>query len=253
MELSEWMPWYEEIAQRLHLSKEEDQEATDFLSSLLKKDALTLDEVRDRISGRAAIVFGAGPSLANDLRRLTDAALLKKCCLITADGATTALMKICEKFPDIIATDLDGRVEDQIEATRQGSVVIVHAHGDNAPALTKYVPRLKNRIGSTQVEPRPHVYNFGGFTDGDRAAFAAVELGTRALVLAGMDFGNVVGEYSKSGSRVSQTKMVKMEIGLELLAWLSTRTGMPLYNVTERGVDIQGFRRVRPEELRALL
>jgi len=253
LELSEWMPWYEKIAQRLHLSREEDQGATDFLSSLLKEDALTPEEVRARISGKVVIVFGAGPSLANDLKRLLEISLLEKYCLMTADGATTALIKIGKKFPDVIATDLDGRVEDQIEASRRGSVVIVHAHGDNVPALAEYVPRLGNRIGSTQVEPRPYVYNFGGFTDGDRAAFLAVELGARALVLAGMDFGHVVGEYSKPDAHASQMKKIKLEIGLELLAWLSTRARIPLYNVTERGVPIQGFRKVSPEELTTLL
>ena len=253
MELVEWMPWYEKIAQRLQLSKEEDQKATDFLSNILKEEALTLNEVRDRISGRAIIVFGAGPSLVTDLKHLMEASVLGKYCLITADGATTALMKIGKKFPDVIATDLDGRVEDQIEASRRGSVVIVHGHGDNVPALTKYVPRLKNRLGSTQVEPRPHVYNLGGFTDGDRAAFLAVELGARALVLAGMDFGQVVGEYSKPGSHPSRMKRAKLEIGLELLEWLSTRTRIPLYNLTERGVTIQGFRKVSPKELMTLL
>lgn len=253
MELSEWMPWYEKIAQRLNLRREEDQEATDFLSNLLKEDALALDEVRARVSGRVVIVFGAGPSLANDLKRLLDVSALRRCCLITADGATTALMKIGKKIPDVIATDLDGRVEDQIEASHQGSVVIIHAHGDNVPVLVEYVPRLKNRIGSTQVEPRSKVYNFGGFTDGDRAAFVAVELGARALVLAGMDFGDVVGEYSKPDPHASRMKRVKLEIGLELLAWLSTRTRIPLYNVTERGVPIQGFRKVGSEELKTLL
>lgn len=253
MDLSEWMPWYEKIVQRLHLSEEEDQKATDFLSTLLKKDALTLDEIRGRVSGKVVIVFGAGPSLVNDLKRLSATSLLEKHCLMTADGATTALMKIGKKFPDVIATDLDGRVEDQIEASRRGSVVIVHAHGDNVPALAKYVPEFKNRIGSTQAEPRPNVYNFGGFTDGDRAAFAAVELGAKALVLAGMDFGQVVGEYSRQDSRASRMRLVKLEIGLELLAWLSSWATIPLYNVTERGVSIQGFKKVRPEELMTLL
>ncbi len=253
MDYSEWMPWYEKIVRRLHISEEEDRKATDFLSTLLKKDALTLYEGRRRILGKVVIVFGAGPSLANDLKRLSATSLLEKHCLITADGATTALMKIGKKFPDVIATDLDGWVEDQIEASRRGSVVIVHAHGDNVPALAKYVPRLKNRIGSTQVEPRPNVYNFGGFTDGDRAAFAAVELGATALVLVGMDFGQVVGEYSRPDFHALPMERMKLEIGLELLGWLSSWAKIPLYNVTERGVVIQGFKKVQPEELMGLL
>jgi uncharacterized Rossmann fold enzyme len=253
LELVDWMPWYQKIVQRLDLTKEEDQKATDFLSNLLTRDALALDEIRDKISGRVVIVFGAGPSLGNDLRALSDSSLLGKFCKITADGATTALLNIGHVVPDVIATDLDGRVEDQLKASYQGSAVVIHAHGDNIPSLRKYVPRFKNKVGSTQIEPRPHVYNFGGFTDGDRAAFLAVELGAGVLILAGMDFGATLGEYSKPKKHPSELKLAKLEIGLELLAWLSTRTIIPLYNLTERGVPIRGFTKIGVEDIKALL
>ena len=42
-----------------------------------------------------------------------------------------------------------------------------------------------------------YVHNFGGFTDGDRAVFLAVQLGAKKLILAGMDFGKVVSKYSR--------------------------------------------------------
>jgi uncharacterized Rossmann fold enzyme len=254
MELSDWMPWYEKISHRLGLCREKDQRATDYLSSLLEEKDFSLCQAHDVVDGRVVIVFGAGPSLAGDVRNLRQSGLLQRCCLISANGATTAVMDVGRLFPDIVATDLDGRVEDQVEASLNGSILIVHAHSDNVPALERIVPRLGIRtIGSTQVEPRRGVHNFGGFTDGDRAAFLAVEFGARAVVLAGMDFGDIVGEYSKPDARASTMKMAKLHIGLELLAWLSTRTRIQLLNTTEHGVPIEGFHRAKLEEVEALL
>jgi len=218
----------------------------------LTSEALTLDELKEIITGRPAIVLGAGPSLAEDIIRLQEASLLDRFCLIAADGATTGLLRVGRVLPQIVATDLDGRVEDQVLVSRGGCTVVIHGHGDNMPAMKAYVPRFKRRIGSTQVEPKPNVYSFGGFTDGDRAAFLAVEMGASALVLVGMDFGNIVGEYSKPQFHVSALKHEKLGIGLELLEWLATRTRIPLYNATRRGVPIKGFKRVEPVDLGSL-
>ena len=47
--------------------------------------------------------------------------------------------------------------------------------------------------------PTNNVYNFGGFTDGDRSVFLAEELGASQIILVGMDLGNKIGKYySKS-------------------------------------------------------
>jgi uncharacterized Rossmann fold enzyme len=252
LELSKWFPRYREIVQRLDLSWDEDQKAADLLSALFDDDFTPLEQLSGMIADRNVIVFGAGPSLTNDLVSLRRTSLLDRFCLVSADGATSALMEKGEARPHVIATDLDGKVEDQIRASEEGSIVVIHAHGDNVPALTRYVPRLRNRLGSTQVEPRKGVYNFGGFTDGDRAAFLSVELGANALVLAGMDFGASVGTYSKPQPYSLGTKVAKLKIGLELLEWLAIDTRIPLYNVTHEGVPIKGFKKVDVVELQRL-
>lgn len=249
LELSEWFPHYRKISEALNLDYEEDQKATNLLSQILKDDVLPFDELKKNVENRVVIVFGAGPSLVNDLIRLQGTSILDSSCLITADGATTALQKIVKIRPNIIVTDLDGYVEDQINASREGSKVVVHAHGDNVQVIKTYVPRFSNKLGSTQVESKPNVYNFGGFTDGDRAAFLAVELGANALVLAGMDFGNQVGYYSKPNPYRYAFKIAKLKIGVELLEWLSNRTRIPLYNITARGISIQGFKKIEIDEL----
>ncbi|MEM2094404.1 MAG: 6-hydroxymethylpterin diphosphokinase MptE-like protein [Candidatus Bathyarchaeia archaeon] len=252
MNLSLWLACYREIVRKLSLSWDRDQEAADILSSLLDEDFIPLEKVREAVLGRNVLIFGAGPSLVQDLLNLLQASLLDRFCLITADGATSALLKQNIR-PNLIVTDLDGDVEDQIHASKEGSIVIVHAHGDNIPALRKYVSKLRNRLGSTQVQPRRGVYNFGGFTDGDRAAFLSIYLGANTVTLAGMDFGSEIGGYSKPKPYSKEMKIEKLRIGLELLEWLSTFTKIPLYNITANGIPIRGFRKVTVDELRSLL
>jgi uncharacterized Rossmann fold enzyme len=65
-------------------------------------------------------------------------------------------------------------------------VVVVHAHGDNMDLLMLGAP-VQGPLLLPKSSPLPHVYNFGGFSDGDRAVFAADELGARHITLIGFD------------------------------------------------------------------
>jgi hypothetical protein len=256
------MPWYEKIADALGYSIQKDREATLVLKELLTQAASPIERLRNMVSGKDAIVFGAGPSLESNLSSLVSTGLEKTLTLIAADGATTAFLN--ESItPHIVVTDLDGRLEDIIKASKQGSVIVVHAHGDNMEALRKWVPAIIERknqrvFGTTQVEPFPPViYNFGGFTDGDRGAFLAEEMGAKTIILAGMDLGTNIGEYSKvaplangqhrdDGKWLSQ-KMLKLQFARELLEWLATwsRARGGLFNATGlRGQMIRGFPRI---------
>ncbi|MCS7131557.1 MAG: DUF115 domain-containing protein, partial [Hadesarchaea archaeon] len=173
-------------------------------------------------------------SLDEDLIRLEQAGYLKK-VLIAADGATSAVIKY--RRPDIVVTDLDGEVEDQLRAWRLGSWLVVHAHGDNLERILNIAPKLKERVvGTTQVKPFGRLYNFGGFTDGDRAAFMAHELQASRIFLAGMDLGKRVGKYS--GAKDLARKLVKLAICKELLAWLAGELRAGLVNLTSGGEDI---------------
>lgn len=199
------------------------------------------------------MVLGAGPSLEEDLKGILENGVLGGFVLVSADGATTAVLQIAKAVPRIVVTDLDGRIRDLLQADGAGAVMVVHGHGDNISKLEEYVPKLVNKIGTTQVEPRPNVYNFGGFTDGDRAVFLAVEMGARLIVLAGMDFGQEVGKYSKAKPGSMSVKRMKLKIGKELLEWLATRTSIPLYDVTGRGEGVRWFKKITPEEILAIL
>ena len=227
-----WRPWYEKIVCRLSLDRKADGGAARVLNDLLP--ASNAQRLMDLIRGRECVVFGAGPSLDVDLKKLERAGYLDK-VLIAADGATSAVLKY--RTPDIVVTDLDGAIEDQLEAWRQGSWLVLHAHGDNVAQVCKITPMLKERlIGTTQVKPFGKLFNFGGFTDGDRAAFMAHELGARKIYLAGMDLGTEIGRHS--GDKNIERKLVKLEICKELLSWLASKLGAPIVNLTSRGEQI---------------
>ena len=83
--------------------------------------------------------------------------------------------------------------------TWNGSFLVVHAHGNNSDKIMEYVSRLKRVLGTTQSTPVGNIYNFGGFTDGDRALFFAVEWGAKIIILAGMDFGASGYQVFKAG------------------------------------------------------
>lgn len=226
-----WKPKYEEIVKRLDLDKEKDKEAAKILNQLTKR--MNVAKLRKQIKNKQTIIFGAGPSLERDLKKLTNAGWLNK-VLISADGATTAVAKY--KNPDIIVTDLDGNMDDQLESWKKGSWMVVHAHGDNIERIKKYVPQLSERIvGTVQVES-PHLPNFGGFTDGDRAAFLAHELGSSRIFLAGMNLGKKIGKHT--GQTNKKQKLIKLEVGKKMLSWLSEEFGANLVNITSGGEDI---------------
>ena len=224
-----WRPQYEKIVHQLNLNKKTDEAAAEVLNDLLPKP--DIKRLRNLIKGKECIVLGAGPSLDDDIEKLGGAGFLNK-TLIAADGATSAVLK--HRNPEIIVTDLDGVVNDQLEAWRRGSWIVVHAHGDNVPQVREIVPKLNERIiGTTQVEPFGKLYNFGGFTDGDRAAFMAHELGAKKIYLAGMDLGSKIGKHS--GAKDVKRKLVKLEICGKLLAWLAGELDAKLINLTGHG------------------
>ena len=249
--LEEWLPLYEEIRRLLNIDPEGDRTATRLLNSMLKGRGLTPSSLEGLLKGKPVIVFGAGPSLEASLSELTYLKLHLKCRLIAADGATTALVERGLR-PDVVCSDLDGRVEDQVKVNSEGALLVVHAHGDNIPLLESYIPRLKGPVmGSTQVEPLDHVYNLGGFTDGDRCVFLAEWAGADLIALVGMDLGEEVSRYSKPSlkatSKAWQAKKIKLGIAKRLLEWLAPRCGAELYVVG--GARLRGFKAISLSEL----
>jgi len=188
-----WSHKYLEVVRSLDLNMAEDAKATYVLDKLIqKRDTKPLESL---LAGRAAIVFGCGPSLENDLNKVYDAGLHKQCVMVAVDGAAKAMLQY-NIVPHINVTDLDGDIESIVKANKYGCITMVHAHSQNIRAIIRIVPQLKGTVyGTTQSEPTERVYNFGGFTDGDRAVHIVAHFSPRLIVLAGMDFGHVIGVY----------------------------------------------------------
>jgi len=247
-----WMPWYQKIAEILGLDQARDEEATQVLSMLLEGKDLSPSVLQERIRRRPVLVFGAGPSLERNLAEIELPSLSERWVVMASDGATAALLRLAGRIPDVIVTDLDGRMPDILTAHERGAIVVVHGHGDNIPRLRRYVPKLGSALGTTQVRPQPRVYNFGGFTDGDRAVFLAYAMGAPAIAVAGMDLGDVIGPYSKRRVRSPEGKLAKLRICKELLEWLASRAEVRLLNATWHGERIRGFKDVQGSDLRGL-
>ncbi len=208
----DWKPIYDKIAKDLNIFEKTDKQATNVLNKLLKNNRQTSNEkLNEKIHGKEVIIFGAGPSLETSIESYKNN--LNREIKITADGATSALIHN-DILPEIIVTDLDGKVSDQIKANSKGSLTIIHAHGDNIDKIKKYVPKFKGDIfGSTQIDPDPfeNINNFGGFTDGDRAVFLADNFKAKMIYLIGFDFDGKIGRYSFSEFKDKNLKLKKLK------------------------------------------
>ncbi len=190
MRFEEWEPLYTEIVEELGLDREKDEEAAMVLSALAKRDDLSLLETL--CTGRTVTVCGNAPCLGRELP-------LVQGTVFAADAAADVLTKNGRRI-DAVFTDLDGATDLFVELNRNGTVMVVHAHGDNMPLLRYWVPRLTGPfVATTQAHPLPGVYNFGGFTDGDRAVFAAHALGAEEVVLTGFDLDDPTVDPFKRG------------------------------------------------------
>jgi len=251
--LQEWLSWYKKIAEEFGFHPSKDQLAADVLSRLISHRAIHPQTLKNLVSNRFVLIFGAGPSLEENVSQLAEGDLLRKFITISADGATSALLKVAKTFPNVVVSDLDGNLRDLVLASQLGSIMVIHGHGDNINRLNKFVPLFDKVLGTTQVEPRPCVYNFGGFTDGDRAVFLATAMGARLIVVAGMDLGEIIGEYSKKYVKSVGVKILKLKYCKKLLELLASRVNIPLYNISGRGESINGFINVKYSDLEKML
>jgi uncharacterized Rossmann fold enzyme len=239
MNLDAWFSWYDKILKEFGFSREDDEKSAELLNNLLNEDnssSIAETNIKDMV-----IIFGAGPSLKGNIEELDELDQLEelnlnKFTLIAADGATTALL---EKniVPDIIVTDLDGNMDDIIEANERGAILAVHAHGNNIDKIKEYVPGLKRILGTTQSVPLENVSNFGGFTDGDRCIFLAIELGARFILLAGMDFGDIVTKYSRpdlpeAEGKADEIKQMKLNYAKKLTQWAAENENVKIVNMS---------------------
>jgi len=207
MEFSAWEPHYREILEYFGFSREDDEKAAELLATLVSRD--DLPALTDLIRGRDVVVCGNAPCLAKDLGRLREE--IKKGCVILAADAAADVLFTSGIRPGAVFTDLDGATDLLPEMNAAGTIVVVHAHGDNIPLLRHWTKKFTGPVvATTQSTPLPHVHNFGGFSDGDRAVFAADALGAKTIILLGFDLDDKDVDPVKRGKLFWAKKLLAL-------------------------------------------
>jgi 2-amino-4-hydroxy-6-hydroxymethyldihydropteridine diphosphokinase len=201
MQFKDWEPHYCEILAYFGFDRAGDEEAARLLASLLPRDnllslaALTCD--------KPVTVCGNAPCLKDELDKISG--------VVFAADAAADVLDAHDIRPDAVFTDLDGASDRLLELNKEGTIVVVHAHGDNIALLKHWVPRFEGPVvGTTQSTPLPHVHNFGGFSDGDRAVFTAYELGAEQVTLIGFDLDDKNVEPVKRGKLFWARKLLAL-------------------------------------------
>ena len=190
MNFEEWEPHYLQILDYFGFSREDDERAARILADLMTRD--DLPELSRLCRGAEITVCGNAPTLKKEIEAIEGK-------VFAADAASEVLLDRGIR-PAAVFTDLDGATDRYLEMNREGTVMVVHAHGDNIPLLRHWVPRFPGPVvATTQSRPLPHVHNFGGFTDGDRAVFTADALGAAKIRLAGFDCSDTSVDPVKRG------------------------------------------------------
>ena len=244
MTITGWDKKYSEILKEFGYSRKSDTNSAKKLSSILKKN-FSLKSLGKLIDDKVVFVVGAGPSLKNSISFLKKYDNITK---IVADGAVKLLIEKKIK-PDIVVTDLDGDLKSLKKIGKTKSVMVVHAHGDNIEKL-ELVTQFKNCIGTTQGKSFAKIYNFGGFTDGDRCVFLARYFKAKKIILFGMDFGTDIGMYSKNKVLNKKTKLKKLRKGKKLLEWLASKKSSDLYTCSR---SIKGFKKIQYTDIKNIL
>ena len=181
MEFQDWEPVYEEILRDFGYSRNEDEASARELALLASSKEQCDDVCLSGLFEISATIVAGPPALGKHCSDLIKGTVLSV-------GIGSALMLAEGTIPDLVVTDLDGDVGNDLLANEKGAVLVVHAHGDNIPALRRYVPLITGRtLLTTQSTPFGPVHDFGGFTDGDRAIALASHFGARNIRLIGFD------------------------------------------------------------------
>ncbi|HXX54798.1 MAG TPA: 6-hydroxymethylpterin diphosphokinase MptE-like protein [Methanoregula sp.] len=201
MEFRNWEPHYREILAYFGFARAADEEAARLLASLMVRDDIGI--LTGLTEGNEVTVCGNAPGLRDELGAVRG--------VVYAADAAAEVLDVHGIRPHAIFTDLDGATDRFIAMNARGTVVVIHAHGDNIPLLRYWVPRFPGPVvATTQAAPLAHVYNFGGFTDGDRAVFAADELGASSVALVGFDLDDKNVDPMKRGKLMWARKLLAL-------------------------------------------
>lgn len=183
MMFSEWEPVYLRICSDFGFSPDSDSMSVRMLKAVTPNSDLCDEDAIRPLIGRTVTVVGDSPGLEADLERMPPEG-----CIIASGSSVLRLLRK-DIRPQIVVTDLDGNMNAQLEASSEGAVTLILAHGDNMDLVRQYAPLFTGPVVlTTQGRPENTVFNFGGFTDGDRCVCLAREFGAERILLLGFDF-----------------------------------------------------------------
>ena len=235
----QWKPYYENIIQSLKIDSNKDYEAANLYYKIITassdsstKIARSLGQCETLFKSKV-LIFGAGPSLINDIKNFQKSkADVSSLTLVAVDGSTQALLEFNIE-PDVIISDYDGDMYSILRAAHSETLLVMHAHGDNQGLVKEWFPKIqptKYWIPTVQTESiLPYIYNFGGFTDGDRAIAFVLHFipPTTPLILLGFTFGTIVGKYSKpfykENQPASEFKIKKLDFAKQFIGDLAQK------------------------------
>lgn len=170
----------------------------------------TLSRIREKLRGAEhVVVLGAAVEQTE-----IEAWVGRNAVFVAADGAVGVL----ESYKQLacIVSDFDGAIHLDT-AAREGQDIVAHAHGDNLPqwsralSLWQQYPLPPHLVLSHQVSHHiPEMYNFGGFTDGDRALcfVLANDVPAEKIAIVGFSTGKI-GAWS--ATTIPAQKLKKLE------------------------------------------
>lgn len=184
MEFSDWEPIYEQILGEFGYPRSGDERARDILAELIESQQFDVDGWS--LAGERVAIAGGAPSLAT----AEELSVARNADTVIAASTAADVLFDAGITVDCMVTDIDKNPETARQLTERGIPVAVHAHGDNIDLLREYCPTYEHSavIPTTQAAPNEVVRNFGGFTDGDRAAYLADYCGADELVFPGWEF-----------------------------------------------------------------
>lgn len=190
MRLEDWLPIYHQIANDFGFSPQEDEKAARLMHELGENKLLDASILKQKIAGKGVAVIGYALH-KEDLESTRS----RQEVAITAGKALIKVREIDPQFtPHIHVTDME---EQELMEVKDECLLVLHAHGDNMERIETVIPEIPSFVGTTQNRPFDRVYNFGGFTDGDRAALLAQEMGADHITLYGFDFDKASGIKAK--------------------------------------------------------
>ncbi|MGC8556856.1 MAG: 6-hydroxymethylpterin diphosphokinase MptE-like protein [Fervidicoccus sp.] len=218
-----WEKIYNWLKSFIELSFYSDNNSALLLRSfLLDYPRISLEEIYSSVEGKKVIVI-AGSKCYEDYINCKNP---NEAIIFVADKGIKCLSRNDIK-PTAIITDLDG-INDNIlfHPKYKNSYFFIHAHGDNQELIKKYLPSIMKQkikiIGTTQTKPFYPLFNFGGFTDGDRTVFTALFFKAKEIEIYGIgeEYFNIDVFYNLNKLDIKAKKFLA---GYLIINWLKCK------------------------------